>query len=158
MVEAGKQFRRVNGHLHLCSLRDTLLKRVALVSPTVDPRVRTAPRLFPAGWRRASRACAAVTPGNRARTVADHPPGRGFRGPHFLWAVRRVSARPGGPSLDTGDPGTGQGPRGGDVGWWAPGGGVRSGGSVTTPSRADRGRPAATRARRTPDAVDTAPR
>src|SRR3954452_24181490 len=80
MVEAGKQFRRVNGHLHLCSLRDTLLKRVALVSPTVDPRVRTAPRLFPAGWRRASRACAAVTPGNRARTVADHPPGAGFAG------------------------------------------------------------------------------
>jgi hypothetical protein len=24
MVEAGKQFRRVNGHLHLRSLRDTL--------------------------------------------------------------------------------------------------------------------------------------
>jgi LCP family protein required for cell wall assembly len=44
------------------------------------------------------------------------------------------------------------------VGWWAPRGGVRSGGSVTTPSRADRGRGAATRARRAPDAVDTAPR
>jgi hypothetical protein len=40
LTEAGKQFRRVNGHLHLRSLRDTLLKRVALVSPTVDPRVR----------------------------------------------------------------------------------------------------------------------
>ena len=26
MVEAGKQFRRVNGHLHLRSLRDTLEK------------------------------------------------------------------------------------------------------------------------------------
>jgi putative transposase len=26
MVEAGKQFRRVNGHLHLRSLRDTLLE------------------------------------------------------------------------------------------------------------------------------------
>jgi hypothetical protein len=49
MVEAGKQFRRVNGHLHLRSLRDTLLRRVALVSPTVDPRARTAPRLF-ARW------------------------------------------------------------------------------------------------------------
>ena len=44
------------------------------------------------------------------------------------------------------------------MGWWAPGGGVRSGGSVTTPSRADRGRGAASRARRAPDAVDTAPR
>ena len=44
------------------------------------------------------------------------------------------------------------------MGWWAPRGGVRSGASVTTPSRADRGGPAATRAGRTPDAVDTAPR
>jgi hypothetical protein len=26
MVEAGKQFRRVNGHMHLRSLRDTLEK------------------------------------------------------------------------------------------------------------------------------------
>jgi putative transposase len=29
MVEAGKQFRRVNGHLHLRSLRDTLERHVA---------------------------------------------------------------------------------------------------------------------------------
>ena len=28
MVEAGKQFRRVNGHLHLRSLRDTLERKV----------------------------------------------------------------------------------------------------------------------------------
>jgi len=32
MVEAGKQFRRVNGHLHLRSLRDTLNR----VTETVD--------------------------------------------------------------------------------------------------------------------------
>jgi len=34
MVEAGKQFRRVNGHLHLKSLRDTLERITGTVSPT----------------------------------------------------------------------------------------------------------------------------
>ncbi|MCA1696289.1 MAG: IS256 family transposase [Actinobacteria bacterium] len=34
MIEAGKQFRRVNGHLHLKSLRDTLERVTATVSPT----------------------------------------------------------------------------------------------------------------------------
>jgi hypothetical protein len=32
MVEAGKQFRRVNGHLHLRSLRDTLNRVTETVS------------------------------------------------------------------------------------------------------------------------------
>ena len=35
MIEAGKQFRRVNGHLHLRSLRDTLEKVTATVDSTV---------------------------------------------------------------------------------------------------------------------------
>ena len=35
MVEAGKQFRRVNGHLHLRSLRDTLEKATETVATTV---------------------------------------------------------------------------------------------------------------------------
>ena len=34
MVEAGKQFRRVNGHLHLRSLRDTLEKVTETVAAT----------------------------------------------------------------------------------------------------------------------------
>jgi transposase-like protein len=34
MVEAGKQFRRVNGHLHLKSLRNTLEHVTETVSPT----------------------------------------------------------------------------------------------------------------------------
>jgi hypothetical protein len=34
MVEAGKQFRRVNGHLHLKSLRNTLEQVTETVSPT----------------------------------------------------------------------------------------------------------------------------
>ena len=34
MVEAGKQFRRVNGHLHLKPLRDTLERVTATGSPT----------------------------------------------------------------------------------------------------------------------------
>ena len=36
MVEAGKQFRRVNGHLHLRSLRDTLEKVTETVGATVQ--------------------------------------------------------------------------------------------------------------------------
>ena len=39
MVEAGKQFRRVDGHLHLRSLRDTLEK----VTGTVDSTVHHGP-------------------------------------------------------------------------------------------------------------------
>jgi putative transposase len=35
MVEAGKQFRRVNGHLHLRSLRDTLEQVTAPVGATL---------------------------------------------------------------------------------------------------------------------------
>ena len=35
MVEAGQQFRRVNGHLHLRSLRDTLEKVTETVRATV---------------------------------------------------------------------------------------------------------------------------
>jgi putative transposase len=34
MVEAGKQFRRVNGHLHLRALRDTLTKVTETVGAT----------------------------------------------------------------------------------------------------------------------------
>jgi hypothetical protein len=34
MVEAGKQFRRVNGHMHLRSLRDTLTKVTETVGTT----------------------------------------------------------------------------------------------------------------------------
>jgi len=34
LVEAGKQFRRVNGHLHLKSLRDTLERVTGTVIPT----------------------------------------------------------------------------------------------------------------------------
>ena len=34
MVEAGKQFRRVNGHLHLRSLRDTLERATQPVGAT----------------------------------------------------------------------------------------------------------------------------
>ena len=34
MVEAGKQFRRVNGHMHLRSLRDTLEKVTEPVGAT----------------------------------------------------------------------------------------------------------------------------
>jgi hypothetical protein len=34
MVEAGKQFRRVNGHMHLRSLRDTLTKVTETVGRT----------------------------------------------------------------------------------------------------------------------------
>jgi hypothetical protein len=36
MVEAGKQFRRVNGHLHLRSLRDTLNRITEPVGVTRD--------------------------------------------------------------------------------------------------------------------------
>jgi hypothetical protein len=36
MVEAGKQFRRVNGHLHLRSLRDTLDKVTEAADVTVQ--------------------------------------------------------------------------------------------------------------------------
>jgi hypothetical protein len=36
MVEAGKQFRRVNGHLHLRSLRDTLQRITETVGATRD--------------------------------------------------------------------------------------------------------------------------
>jgi hypothetical protein len=39
MVEAGKQFRRVNGHLHLRSLRDTLEK----VTKPPPPPFKTRP-------------------------------------------------------------------------------------------------------------------
>jgi hypothetical protein len=34
MAEAGKQFRRVNGHLHLRSLRDTLERAIQPVGAT----------------------------------------------------------------------------------------------------------------------------
>ncbi len=39
MVEAAKQFRRVNGHLHLPALRDALERQVAL--ETVEPDCTT---------------------------------------------------------------------------------------------------------------------
>ena len=42
MVEAGKQFRRVNGHLHLRSLRDTLEKVTETVGATVHDEAVTA--------------------------------------------------------------------------------------------------------------------
>ena len=42
MVEAGKQFRRVNGHLHLRSLRDTLERVTQPVSATAH--TATAPQ------------------------------------------------------------------------------------------------------------------
>ena len=42
MVEAGKQFRRVNGHLHLRSLRDTLDKVTDTVGATVHDEAITA--------------------------------------------------------------------------------------------------------------------
>jgi len=41
MVEAGKQFRRVNGHLHLRSLRDTL-EKVTKTGVTVQDEAITA--------------------------------------------------------------------------------------------------------------------
>ena len=42
MVEAGKQFRRVNGHLHLRALRDTLERITETVGATshTEPRQR----------------------------------------------------------------------------------------------------------------------
>ena len=43
MVEAGKQFRRVNGHLHLRSLRDTLEKVTETVAaPVHDEAINAA--------------------------------------------------------------------------------------------------------------------
>jgi hypothetical protein len=42
MVEAGKQFRRVNGHLHLRSLRDTLERVTRPVSAPGNTDVVTA--------------------------------------------------------------------------------------------------------------------
>ena len=42
MVEAGRQFRRVNGHLHLRSLRDTLEKVTETVGATVHDEAVTA--------------------------------------------------------------------------------------------------------------------
>ena len=42
MVEAGKQFRRVNGHLHLRSLRDTLERVTQPVSATAHTDTVTA--------------------------------------------------------------------------------------------------------------------
>jgi putative transposase len=42
MVEAGKQFRRVNGHLHLRSLRDTLGKVTQTAGATVQDEAVTA--------------------------------------------------------------------------------------------------------------------
>ena len=42
MVEAGKQFRRVNGHLHLRSLRDTLEKVTETTDATVQDETVTA--------------------------------------------------------------------------------------------------------------------
>jgi len=42
MVEAGKQFRRVNGHLHLQSLRDTLEKVTQPVGATAHTDAVTA--------------------------------------------------------------------------------------------------------------------
>jgi len=42
MVEAGKQFHRVNGHLHLRSLRDTLQKVTETAGPTVHHEAVTA--------------------------------------------------------------------------------------------------------------------
>ena len=42
MVEAGKQFRRVNGHLHLRSLRDTLDKVTQTAGVTVQDGAATA--------------------------------------------------------------------------------------------------------------------
>ena len=42
MVEAGKQFRRVNGHLHLRSLRDTMEKVTETVAATGHDNVVTA--------------------------------------------------------------------------------------------------------------------
>lgn len=41
MLEAGKQFRRVNGHLHLPALRDALVRHVAGQTVAPDPLVRT---------------------------------------------------------------------------------------------------------------------
>ena len=79
---------------------DVLQRRIGVPVSATVPATRLIrgrePRrgCSPAGWRRASRACAAVTPGNRARTVADHPPGAGFAGRISSGPVRRVSARP----------------------------------------------------------------
>jgi transposase-like protein len=42
MVEAGKQFRRVNGHLHLRSLRDTLQHLTETVDATLNDETVTA--------------------------------------------------------------------------------------------------------------------
>ena len=42
MVEAGKQIRRVNGHLHLRSLRDTLERVTQPVSATAHTETVTA--------------------------------------------------------------------------------------------------------------------
>ena len=42
MAEAGKQFRRVNGHMHLRSLRDTLEKVTETVGVTVQDEAVTA--------------------------------------------------------------------------------------------------------------------
>jgi hypothetical protein len=39
MVEAGKQFRRVNGHLHLRSLRDTLHRVTETVGATRNDEI-----------------------------------------------------------------------------------------------------------------------
>ena len=42
MVEAGKQFRRVNGHLHLRALRDTLERITETVGATSHNEAITA--------------------------------------------------------------------------------------------------------------------
>ena len=42
MVEAGQQFRRVNGHLHLRSLRDTLNRVTETTGATVQDEAVTA--------------------------------------------------------------------------------------------------------------------
>jgi putative transposase len=42
MVEAGKQFRRVNGHMHLRSLRDTLEKVTQPAAATDNTEALTA--------------------------------------------------------------------------------------------------------------------
>ncbi len=41
MVEAGKQFRRVNGHLHLKALRETIERHVAAENVGTNPHTET---------------------------------------------------------------------------------------------------------------------
>ena len=65
MVEAGKQFRRVNGHLHLRSLRDTLNKVTETVGATRKMRPSTPPE---------NHRAATEVPRNR-RARADRPGG-----------------------------------------------------------------------------------